>query len=301
MTEGAAEMDDGVRLRTWTAGSLVARRYPVVMLHGGPGLADYLAPVAGLVDDLTRVHRYDQRGTGGSEWHGVHTIARHVRDLENLITEWGYERVVLIGHSFGTDLASFFLLAHPERVAGIVYLSGPFLGDWRTIARATERDRSSPDQRARREELETVPHRSDPEEIEFLTLSWFTDHADRARAWEWAAAEARTRRPVNYAMNAQLNADKRVDPLENRVNRLRAVMPSGATIIGGEGDSRPAAVLDEVGARIGCAVVLLPDAGHSPWLERPAEFRAALRRTVEAQVDGLPLTPGRMDDRGSAS
>ena len=40
-------------------------------------------------------------------------------------------------------------------------------------------------------------------------LSWFTDYADRARAWDWALAAARTLRPVNYAMNTQLNAAKK--------------------------------------------------------------------------------------------
>ena len=47
--------------------------------------------------------------------------------------------------------------------------------------------------------------RADAEEIEYLTLSWFTDHAQRARAWDWALAAARTLRPVKYAMNTQLS------------------------------------------------------------------------------------------------
>src|SRR5262245_30650428 len=106
-------MDDGTRLRTWRAGSADAGRHPVVMMNGGPGLPDYLAPVAELIDDLTCVHRYDQRGTGGSGWRGVHTMARHVRDIELLLEAWGYDRAILVGHSYGTDLASWFLLAHP--------------------------------------------------------------------------------------------------------------------------------------------------------------------------------------------
>ena len=66
-----------------------------------------LGPLAAVVADLCRVHRYDQRGTGGSPWDGEHTIARHVRDL--LLDAWRYDRAVLVGHSFGTDLVSFFL------------------------------------------------------------------------------------------------------------------------------------------------------------------------------------------------
>jgi hypothetical protein len=54
-----------VKLRVWTHGQ-PTDRLPVLLLHGGPGLPDYLSPVATMIEDLTVVHRYDQRGTGGS-------------------------------------------------------------------------------------------------------------------------------------------------------------------------------------------------------------------------------------------
>lgn len=194
-------MDDGVRLATWTAGQRSDGNPSLVMVHGGPGLPDYLGPVAAAVADLCRVHRYDQRGTGGSPWDGEHTIARHVRDLDLLLDAWGYDRAVLVGHSFGTDLVSFFLLAHPERVAGIIYLSGPFLGPWRDPTRATEVSRRSPQQQARLVALGAAAVRSDAEEVEFLTLAWFPDHADHQRALAWAQDAAQKRRPINYSMN----------------------------------------------------------------------------------------------------
>ena len=273
-------MDDGVRLQTWSGGSADPGIPPLVLIHGGPGLPDYLSPVAREVADLCRVHRYDQRGTGGSPWNGEHSIARQVRDLETLLDTWGYERVVLVGHSFGTDLAIFFLLAHPDRVTRLIFLSGPFLGNWRQPTRATERSRRSPQQQARLEELAGLPVRSEAEEIEFLTLSWFTDHADENHAWEWASAAARERRPINYPMNAQLNADKRVTPLESQVERLRLLLPPGTTIIGGDGDPRPAPFLRSLAGRLGCDVTIIADAGHEPWLEKPADFSRAFRAAI---------------------
>jgi pimeloyl-ACP methyl ester carboxylesterase len=271
------EMDDGARLCTWTAGPVVPQGLPLVMVHGGPGIPDYLAPVARIVDDLCLVHRYDQRGTGGSGWEGEHTIARHVQDLASLIDAWGHDRVVLMGHSFGTSMASYFLLAHPGRVAGLIQCAGPFLGPWREADLAEQRARRSDAQQARLEELDAIASRTDAEEIEYLTLSWFTDHADRARAWDWAMAAARTLRPVNYVMNAQLNAAKKTDPLESRVDELRALLPPGAVIIGGAGDTRPAGALRGLAGRLGCEVIIIPDAGHHPWLEAPGQFAAALR------------------------
>jgi pimeloyl-ACP methyl ester carboxylesterase len=278
------EMDDGAQLRTWTGGSLIPQRLPLVMVHGGPGVPDYLAPVAGIVDDLCVVHRYDQRGTGGSPWEGDHAIARHVQDLASLLDAWGYDRVVLVGHSFGTNMASYFLLAHPERVAGLIQLAGPFLDPWREADLAAQRARRSGEQQARLDELDAIASRTDAEEIEYLTLSWFTDHADRARAWDWALAAARTLRPVNYAMNAQLNAASKTDPLESRVGELRELLPPGAVIIGGAGDTRPAAALRRLGAGLSCEVIIIPDAGHEPWLEAPGQFAAALRAAANRQT-----------------
>ena len=274
------EMDDGVRLRTWSSGHAAADIPPLVLIHGGPGLPDYLEPVAETAADLSRVHRYDQRGTGGSPWDGEHSIACQVRDLELLLNAWGYQRVVLVGHSFGTDLACFFLLAHPDRVAGVIFLSGPFLGSWREPTRAAECSRRSPRQQARLDELGAYAARSDAEEVEFLTLSWFTDHADQVHGWAWASAAAQTRRPINHEMDAQLNADKRVAPLESHIERLRTLLPSSAVIIGGAGDPRPAPFLRTLGKRLGCNVTIIPDAGHEPWLEKPAEFATAFRAAI---------------------
>jgi pimeloyl-ACP methyl ester carboxylesterase len=284
VTAAMIELDDGAQLRTWTAGWVVPQRLPVVMIHGGPGVRDYLAPVAGIISDLCLVHRYDQRGTGGSCWEGEHTIGRHVHDLALLLDAWGHDRVVLVGHSFGTNLASWFLLAHPERVAGLVQIAGPFLDPWREADRAAQRARRSGEQQARLDELDAAESRTEAEEIEYLTLSWLTDHNDRERAWDWALASARTLRPVNYAMNAQLSAAKKADPLESHVDELRVHLPPGAVIIGGAGDTRPADALRRLGARLGCEVIIVPDAGHDPWLEAPGQFGAALRAAVDRQT-----------------
>jgi pimeloyl-ACP methyl ester carboxylesterase len=258
MTTAMIELADRARLRTWTTGCANPQRFPVVMLHGGPGIPDYLAPVAATIDDLCLVHRYDQRGTGGSAREGEHTIARHVQDLVLLLDAWRHDRVVLVGHSFGTNLAGYFLLAHPERVGGLIQIAGPFLGPCREADRAAKRARRTDEQQTRLDELDAIASRTDAEEIEYLTLSWLTDHADRARAREWALASARTLRPVNYDMDRQLNAAKRADPLESHVEELREHLPPGAVIIGGDGDSRPADALRHLATRLDCEVVIGP-------------------------------------------
>ncbi|MEU8323849.1 alpha/beta hydrolase [Nonomuraea sp. NPDC048881] len=79
---------------------------PVVMVHGGPGVPDHLAPVAGVIDDLRLVRRYDQRGTGGSCWEGEHTIARHLDDLALSLDAWGHDQAVLKDEEFESGPAA---------------------------------------------------------------------------------------------------------------------------------------------------------------------------------------------------
>ncbi|MET7551818.1 hypothetical protein ABZS95_31755 [Streptomyces sp. NPDC005479] len=83
-TQGLVPMTDGARLR-WMALGDTTRRPAVILLHGGPGLPDYLGDVAPMIADLAPVYRYDQRGTGRSPWRGPHSFARHVDDLAELL------------------------------------------------------------------------------------------------------------------------------------------------------------------------------------------------------------------------
>ncbi|WP_433890397.1 alpha/beta fold hydrolase [Streptomyces sp. CA-111067] len=282
-TQGFASTSDGTRLR-WVALGDRTRQPPVVLLHGGPGLPDYLGPVAPMNADLAPVHRYDQRGTGRSPWRGSHSFARHVGDLAELLDAWAAPRAVLIGHSYGTDLASRFCLAHPERVAAVLLMCGPFVGDWRTGYRAERDRRMSAAQRERLRALQDLPDRTEAQEAELLTLAWFTDHADPERGLRWAVQGARQRRPVNWAMNAELGRAGRADPLDTHLDALRACLPARTELLAGTGDPRPLAALESLAARLDLPLTRIEDAGHEPWLEQPEAVRTTLRRFLRGAL-----------------
>lgn len=164
-TQGFAPGTDEALIHWIAVGDTTRRLLPVVMLHGGPGLPDYLDEIAPVIADLAPVYRYDQRGTGRSEWQGRHSLARHVADLAELLDAWNATQAVLIGHSYGTDLASRFCLAHPDRVAAMLLLCGPFVGDWRSAYRAERDRRMSAAQQERLRELEELTHRTEEQAV----------------------------------------------------------------------------------------------------------------------------------------
>ena len=102
---------------------------PLMLLHGGPGVSSfYLKPFEELGDDRPVV-RYDQLGSGKSDSLSdttKFTIAHFVAELEALRAHLGYDRVALLGHSWGTTLAVEYYRAHPEHVASLI-LESAFL------------------------------------------------------------------------------------------------------------------------------------------------------------------------------
>jgi proline iminopeptidase len=260
----------------WTESQ--GRGVPLVLCHGGPGLSDNLGPVAAMVDDLARVHRFDQRGSGRSRSDGPFEVDAMVADLEALRSHWGHERWVVGGHSWGASLALFFALAHPLRTLGVIYLCGSGLRwGWQEDARPRRLARLTADERAELAGLEARLGEGDPAVVErFLRLMWTTDFVDRARADAVLDAAAlyafprdeRVFRAVAASQRARLHAG-----IEGAVRALDVPV----LVIHGAHDTDPDRVRELADLAPRGRYVEIADAAHSPWLERPEPLRAALR------------------------
>ena len=99
---------------------------PAILLHGGPGYSSfYMRSLEALSADR-RVVRYDQLGAGKSDRitdTAMFNIAHFVRELDSLRSHLGYDKVHIVGHSWGTILGLEYYRVHPEHVTSLTLMS----------------------------------------------------------------------------------------------------------------------------------------------------------------------------------
>jgi pimeloyl-ACP methyl ester carboxylesterase len=101
---------------------LFAREYgnagpPVIVLHGGPGAAGHMAPVARGLSDVYRVVEPFQQNSGDERL----TVARHVADLNEIINVYAPSfRPAPLGASWGAMLALAYGAAHPGSAGALI-------------------------------------------------------------------------------------------------------------------------------------------------------------------------------------
>jgi len=107
----------------------------IIFLHGGPGSnMTYISTYyqTGLEDEFTIVN-WDQRGCGRTYFKNedssvsaelsIDTLLTDLDDLTDYVTErFGQEKVIIMGHSWGTIVGSQYVAKHPEKVTAYVGL-----------------------------------------------------------------------------------------------------------------------------------------------------------------------------------
>lgn len=97
---------------------------PILLLHGGPGVPDYLAPVAEMLVPRYRAVTFDQRGVGGStaESHRYEP-EDYLEDVDAVRRHLDAGSIHLFGHSWGGLLAQLYLARYPARVRSLFLAS----------------------------------------------------------------------------------------------------------------------------------------------------------------------------------
>jgi pimeloyl-ACP methyl ester carboxylesterase len=98
-----------------------------VLVHGFSDLAYGWHEVAERLAPYGHVIAPDMRGHGDSDWVGAggyYYYMDYLADLDDVIAQAARTRVVLVGHSMGGSVCSYYAGVRPERCAGLALLEG---------------------------------------------------------------------------------------------------------------------------------------------------------------------------------
>lgn len=100
---------------------------PILGIHGCGGSAVFWERAMGELARLGRAISYDRRGNGRSERPAPYervSVAQHADDAAALLEALGAAPAVVIGRSYGGEVATDLALRYPERVRALVLLEG---------------------------------------------------------------------------------------------------------------------------------------------------------------------------------
>lgn len=260
---------------------------PLVCIPGGAMRAStYLGDLGGLAAGR-RLILLDLRGTGDSAIpadESTYRVDHQVADVEALRAHLGLERMDLLAHSAGGNLAQLYAAEHPERLRRTVLVTPTA---WAVDLPVTAEDR-----------LEGARLRAGAQPYDTAIAAYERILADTAHGeedWELAAPvfygnwDATAR--AHWAANARQQNEKAAeayagpgafDPPATREALRR--LTGEVLVLAAELDGNPRPAL---AARLAAlfprgSVDVQPRAGHFPWLDDAAWFAARVERFLVA-------------------
>ncbi len=238
----------------------------VVLVHGSMDRSAGMLKVARLLDETCRVARYDRRGYGRSAPHaGPFTMDEQLGDLLAVVAE---RPAVLVGHSFGGDVALALADRRPELVRGVAVYETPLSWEpWWPGTTAGSRAVADADRTADTE----------------LAAERFMRRMVGDERWEALPARTReARRREGAAMVGELTDLRRHRPW--RAERIAAPVLAG---VGSEAAAHHRRAMEEVAATVpGAHLVVLAGARHDAPLSHPQLFTDLLVRPLLGAAAG---------------
>jgi proline iminopeptidase len=276
--EGTATGHDDVTLHYRVSG----QGPPLIAHPGGPGTsARFLGDLAGL-DEVATIVWLDPRGTGGSTAPtdaAAYALTDYAADVDAIRQHLGLDRVGLLGFSHGGMVAMRYAVEHSDRLTDLVLLdTAPALdaASMERVAAAMDRRQGEPWYADVRPLLDADEVEATDEEAMATLLAILPMYFH-----QWDETAQRFSATLTGA-----GFHSRVGPAwgeEQATLDLRPELGRIATrtlVVVGEDDF----ICDVVSAREmadaipGAQLATISEAGHFPWVEQPAAFRAALDR-----------------------
>jgi pimeloyl-ACP methyl ester carboxylesterase len=265
---------------------VVGRGYPLLLMHGGPGLDHCsLLPFRRCADRFTLVF-YDHRGNGRST--GVPssmTWENLTADADALRQRLGFERWAVLGHSFGGHVALEYALRYPDSLSHLVLLDSGGDSRW-----------------SQQNAADLVAERGySPEKTE-LVRRWFNgEFAPKEffpismRIWGAYFHHPGLRVILREVIDggwrakmrpeAQIFAFRHLLPGWTMMDRLGEITVPTLVMAGRDDFVFPPECQRELAAGIpGARLRIVERAGHNPYSEQPAEVMQAVSDFISADA-----------------
>ncbi len=248
-----------------------------------------MRPYAELASDR-EVVLYDQSGCGVSaKPAGLshYSVSRYVAELESLRVHLGYDRVILLGHSWGVLLATAYAAAHPARVASLVLAGGvAVMSDYQKAAARWLAEMGQPTVELVRR-ITASGRTSDPRYQAFLDR-YYHAHVLRLKVWpDWieAALGQLDSNPVYHYLNGpnEFAITGALSSLDLRAKAKALKMPVLVTC--GEFDEAPPWAATRLAAAFPNARLRpFPGLSHLSHVEDPTTVIGATCSFIEQQT-----------------
>jgi pimeloyl-ACP methyl ester carboxylesterase len=234
-----------------------------------------MGPVALELEGLFATMRYTQRGVPPSTAGAPYSIESHMDDALAVLDARGVERAWAIGHSWGGHLALHLLVAHPERLLGVIAIDPLGAFDIFEEQGRRLRRRLSPEQIERLAEIEArrqAGEFTDDEFVERWGLLWpqFFLHEELASA---PPKNVGPQCSIGTSASISSHFARRTLELGLPEARLPLLIAHGVqSPLPVESAERTAALVP------GAVFEPIDECGHFPWIEQPESVRRAVDR-----------------------
>ncbi|HEY1334476.1 MAG TPA: alpha/beta fold hydrolase [Myxococcaceae bacterium] len=270
----------------------------ILVLHGGPDFDHrYLLPDLDRLSDGYRLVYYDQRGRGDSARVRPEdvSLASELADLDAVRQAFHLDRVVLLGHSWGTVLALEYAVRHPERVSRMILMNPApaSTAQYRRVRKERLEALGSDLDRMKAIRATDAFRRGDPDAVAAYYRIHFKPALARTEDLERVMTSFRTSFTpegilAGRAIEDQLMKETWGSDSYDLLPRLgKVTVPT--LVITGNHDFFPVSMAEEISRALPSSrLVTLPGCGHFTYLECPAE----VRRAVDEFLGGKPtLSP----------
>lgn len=248
--------------------------FNVVVVHGGPGAAGEMAPVAKEISIYRSVLEPFQT---------ANSLEGQIEELRLVCEEHGATPVTLIGYSWGAWLVFILTARYPSLVKKLILVgSGPFEAKYAKNIMATRLSRLNGKEKLEAEAL--LKELSSSKTKRNNVLKKFGNLISKADAYDPFPGKGEN-------IEIQQNIYQGVWPEANELRRSGGLLKLGEKIqcpliaIHGDHDPHPAEGVKKPLSKVikNFRFILLKNCGHKPWIERDA--REKFYETLKNEMD----------------